>query len=333
MRSGLIAFLLFALAAVAVPARAGEDRSQNGAFETAEATGVWHDAARGRDVPYKITYAPGAPGPRPIVIFSHGLGGNRDAAVFLMRHLASWGYVAVNLQHPGSDESIWRGKDDPVGAIREWFKDRRNLAETTQARFGDLSFAIDELARMAASDPTFKGRLNLDRIGMSGHSFGAISTLAAAGQMMGPKAFERSFAEPRIRAGIAYSPSPPMRREDFAHVYGAIRIPLFHMTGTEDGDPVGDRFPAEGRQTPFREISGPEQYLLVLAGGDHMVFNGRRWRGQTEKSSDARHQALIKLGTLAFWDAYLMDNAEARAWLRDGGFAAAVAGDGTVAVK
>lgn len=61
---------------------------------------------------------------------------------------------------------------------------------------------------MAASDPTLKGRLNLDRIGMSGHSFGAISTLAAAGQMMGPKAFERSFAEPRIRAGIAYSPSP-----------------------------------------------------------------------------------------------------------------------------
>jgi predicted dienelactone hydrolase len=50
------------------------------------------------------------PGAAPVVLFSHGLGGSRTGSVFLGEHWAARGYVAVFLQHPGSDDSIWKDK-------------------------------------------------------------------------------------------------------------------------------------------------------------------------------------------------------------------------------
>ena len=48
--------------------------------------------------------------PVPVILFSHGLGGNREGSKFLGEHWAARGYVAVFLQHPGSDDSVWKGK-------------------------------------------------------------------------------------------------------------------------------------------------------------------------------------------------------------------------------
>ena len=76
------------------------------------------DAARQRDIPIRI-YLPTNSAPEPVVLFSHGLGGNREGSRFLGEHWAARGYVAVFPQHPGSDDSIWKGKsvkemiDDP----------------------------------------------------------------------------------------------------------------------------------------------------------------------------------------------------------------------------
>ena len=50
--------------------------------------------------------------PAPLVLFSHGLGGSRQNNAFLGRHWAARNYVAVFLQHPGSDESVWQGKPE-----------------------------------------------------------------------------------------------------------------------------------------------------------------------------------------------------------------------------
>ena len=70
-----------------------------------------HDAARNRDIPLRV-YLPTNTAPAPVVLFSHGLGGSRTGSVFLGEHWAARGYVAVFLQHPGSDDSVW--KDKPV---------------------------------------------------------------------------------------------------------------------------------------------------------------------------------------------------------------------------
>src|SRR5437870_2978020 len=73
---------------------------------------VVNDARRMRELPLKV-YLPATNASAPVVLFSHGLGGTRAGSAFLGKHWAGRGYVAVFLQHPGSDDSVW--KDQPQG--------------------------------------------------------------------------------------------------------------------------------------------------------------------------------------------------------------------------
>lgn len=82
------------------------------------------DEERRREIPLRI-YLPAATAPAAAVLFSHGLGGSREGNAYLGTHWASRGYVAVFLQHPGSDKSVWRDKPrDSVwprcGRRRDW---------------------------------------------------------------------------------------------------------------------------------------------------------------------------------------------------------------------
>lgn len=67
------------------------------------------DAKRSREIPIRV-YLPREKTPAPIVLFSHGLGGSREGSAYLGNHWAARGYVAVFLQHPGSDDSVWKNK-------------------------------------------------------------------------------------------------------------------------------------------------------------------------------------------------------------------------------
>ena len=68
---------------------------------------IVHDSARGRDVPLRV-YLPSDRAPAPVILFSHGLGGSRAGSAFLGVHWAARGYAAVFVQHPGSDDSVWK---------------------------------------------------------------------------------------------------------------------------------------------------------------------------------------------------------------------------------
>ena len=70
---------------------------------------TWHDAGRNRNVPAKVYYPANAKEPCPVIIFSHGLGGNREGYAYLGEHWAGCGYISVHLQHIGSDDSVWIG--------------------------------------------------------------------------------------------------------------------------------------------------------------------------------------------------------------------------------
>ncbi len=67
------------------------------------------DTGRQRQIPI-LVYLPSGTNAAPVVLFSHGLGGNRQGSRYLGEHWAERGYAAVFLQHPGSDDSVWKGK-------------------------------------------------------------------------------------------------------------------------------------------------------------------------------------------------------------------------------
>src|SRR5262245_12607680 len=66
------------------------------------------DAARGgRRVLIKV-HVPQWTGPFPVVVLSHGAGGNWDSNHAQARHLASHGYVVLALEHPASNSERLR---------------------------------------------------------------------------------------------------------------------------------------------------------------------------------------------------------------------------------
>jgi dienelactone hydrolase len=279
--------------------------------------GALTDAARhDRKIPYKIYYPAEGVEKLPVILWSHGLGGNRDGAGFISRFLAGHGYIVVHIQHHGTDSTLWEGKPGhPWDVIRATPIELPAILD----RYQDVPFALRALEEFSASIPA-GDRMDFGRLGMSGHSFGANTTQVMAGQMIGPGERQRSLREPRFKAGILYSPVPSSNRQDSpGSIYGPIAMPLFHMTGTADASPI-EGFGYEKRLEVFENSGGPEQHLLALNGGDHMVYNGSR--GQLgENPKRALHEDIIKIAALAYWDTYLKNSSDARQWLTGGGFA------------
>jgi dienelactone hydrolase len=267
-----------------------------------------------RVVPFKV-YHPVDHGlaNMPVIIWSHGFGGNRDGASFISRHLAGLGYVIVHVTHHGTDSSLWEGKPGHPWDILQAAKISR---ETTINRFLDIPFALDSLKDWAAENPDIGGVMDFNRVGMSGHSFGAMTTQAMAGLVF-PDADGtlRSYHEPRFKAGILYSPVTlaHLTDADPADIYGGIAIPLLHMTGTDDASPL-EGYDDTHRLVVHEHAGHGEQYLQVLEQGDHMVYNGTRGKLGANPNREVHEAQILKAVTL-FWDAYLKDDADARAGL------------------
>lgn len=307
-------FAALAVLAAARPAGAS-DYAQVGPHRVEVIETTWTDAARKRSLPLRIR-VPDALGARPVVLFSHGLGGSVDGGRYWGEQWASHGFVVIHLQHPGSDEPVWRHSDRPLRDLR-----RAASTEAFAARVADVKFVLDELQRRQAAGDPLALRADLERVGMSGHSFGAVTTQALAGQRYEVprrlRAEADALVEPRLRAFIAFSPSA---RDDKAMAqFASIARPFFSITGTADGEVgLGLGVPAPNRLLPFEGMPGPDAYLMNLDGADHMIFNGapRLRTNGVDPVRDELQVMLTRAVTTVFWRAYLMDDAAALAWLR-----------------
>jgi predicted dienelactone hydrolase len=313
----------------------------------------WRDGVRSRTLPVRL-YLPNvpiatAPAPAlrpevskasnasiPWVIFSHGLGGSRAGGRVWGEALASAGYLAVHIQHPGSDEAIWKGKPPVQGALglREGA-----TGEQLLARIGDVRFVLDEVARRAkaqsvsmasagagsSAGPALRwATINVPMVMMSGHSFGAVTTQALMGQRFGVPSDDLA-PEPRFVAAMAYSPSARQPRP--VDSFAAIGRPFMSITGTQDAEPEllqtpgRERMPASARQVPYQEMPAGHKYLLVVDGADHMMFNGEPDVGRRVRSPEMLEiqNRLISAGQsllTLFASAYLRQDTNALAQLQ-----------------
>lgn len=304
--------LVMAVSVLAAPALAAE-----AAFDVVR--DEWRDPARARTIPVKLV-VPRAPGPHPVILFSHGLGATREGYSYLSEHWARRGYVTVHLQHEGTDSRIFRDGITRKAAMQEAVADwSRALARPL-----DVRFAVDRLAGEVRRRSPIGARLDLDRVGAAGHSFGAWTSLVLAGQRIpdradGPLASAGAYADPRVRAILAMS--PPVRRgraeATLDEVYGGITVPLMVMAGTHDLSPIGDQRPEE-RRIPFDLSGSRDGALITFRWGDHWIYSGRGWKRKPQ-DTDLRYQRLICEASTAFWDAHLRGRDSARAWMRAGG--------------
>ncbi|MBN1963127.1 MAG: hypothetical protein JW910_00670 [Anaerolineae bacterium] len=180
---------------------------------------VWYPALNPDDLPEAITYvraegeqsghalldaAPDlANGPYPLVVFAHGNGGWNSQAAYLTEHLASWGFVVMAADHPGSSFPAFAAGEGQIDALA-----RRPLDVLAQIDYLDAAAAADE--------GPFAGLVDLESIAITGHSFGGNTALAAAGARLDFGAFnawcdapEQVTFDPARDPVLLAAPAPP----------------------------------------------------------------------------------------------------------------------------
>lgn len=268
------------------------------------------DGRRDRTLPVRV-YLPDSSKPAPVVLFSHGLGGSCDNNPYLGNHWAKRGYVVVFVQHPGSDEGVW--KNVPQLRRMEAMKQAASF-DNFMLRSGDVPAVIDALTRWNGEvGHGLHGRLDLEKIGMSGHSFGANTTQAVSGQGFARQ--KVSFVESRLDAAVMMSPGPPALG-DPAAAFAPIRIPCLLLTGTRDGSPIGTQKP-EDRLKVFPHITQAPAWQVVFKDATHMDF-GQRQQVAGGTGASRYHRAILAL-TTAFWDGQLKNDPRAKSWLNGQG--------------
>lgn len=262
----------------------------------------------GRDAPVDERAAP-----YPLIVFAHGLSGTGTQSTTYTRHLASHGYVVVAPDFPLS-----RGGTE--GGPR---------AADLVNQPGDVSFVIDRVLEFDA-DPgnRFEGAIDEDRIGLTGHSLGAYTTLLTV---------YGSNRDERIDAALPLSGSGCFMSKEMV---GDTSLPIMLMTGSEDL-----LVPASGNRRAY-DLANAPRYWVELIGGSHVRFAdfdiddeqvlgglerlvgagagkgdengcGRRPETSGETITLERQQELLRLFATPFFDAYLRGSDAALRFLQD----------------
>lgn len=117
----------------------------------------------------------------PLLIYSHGFGALANSSTFLIEELVSRGYIVVGINHTYncSITVFPDGRTIPFKDMGQGVRVEKMdlLASETWAR--DVRFILDSLEELACGNDRFAGRLDLNRVGIFGHSFGGATAAQA----------------------------------------------------------------------------------------------------------------------------------------------------------
>lgn len=302
------------------------NREYPGAPERTIPVEIWYPATEGstdgetRDAPFDDAGAP-----YPLIVFSHGYGSFARQSASYAQHLASLGYVVASPTFPGTNTAT------PGGPRLHFTVDQPP----------DISFVLDELAARQSDDSwMFAGGIDMERIGLTGHSLGGLTTMLT---------LYGELRDPRIDAAVAISPFACLLPDELADSSDA--KPLMVIGGTNDllVGPTSIRTAYDVAPAPkyFVDIVGADHTRFVdvdiedteipnvveeLAGGtlieDVIALSGEldgniaacidRSNDSTEAVIEgARQRELLRLSATPFFEAYLRDDAAALAFVQD----------------
>ncbi|MDR1289777.1 MAG: hypothetical protein LBK06_01100, partial [Planctomycetaceae bacterium] len=241
----------------------------------------------------------------PVILFSHGLGGNYDRCSYLSKTWSSFGFIVISVQHPGSDEWTWKGKIRIVKELRDSYEQNWNC----RTRAEDLRFVLDSFSRLLESGKLEWLRADVNNVGVSGYDIGSLGPLLLSGQM--PPDQGRSLRDERVKAVVAMS--PPVRNPglDNSKVYAEIKIPALFITGTKDNGIIGVT-KAHQRRIPFDCMTSRDRYLVIFNDGDHQVYAGALFSVSNLFRRDSAYQAAITQVSSYFWLAHLAKENQAK---------------------
>ncbi|RJX39927.1 acetylhydrolase [Paenibacillus pinisoli] len=190
----------------------------------------------------------------PVLLFSHGLTGNKMQNTFQVEHLVSQGYIVVGIDHTySSTASIF--PDGHVAPLK--MPDITSIAVLDHANkqwVEDARFVLDQVEELAANDPEqrFTGRMDMNHVGMFGHSFGGATSMQAL------------MTDSRIKAALNMDGA----------LYGELRIP-------EEG--LNKPFMMMSADSSVESLNSPSEdspidmMKEVLPRYDHVTKGGNYW--------------------------------------------------------
>lgn len=200
-----------------------------------------------------------AAGRFPLVAFSHGFGAHRRQSTFLCTHLVSHGYVVAAVDHTGNTTAdiLQMTFAARSGAV---LPEPLSLLEVfIDARPRDVGFLIDRVLDGTAGDVA--ARVDAERIGMTGHSFGGWTTLAV------------THADRRIRAALPLAPAGGVTPLPGDVLRTALRfewgreVPTLYLVAERDS-----LLPLAGMHELLERTPATDKRMVVLANADHMHF-------------------------------------------------------------
>ena len=236
----------------------------------------------------------------PVLLFSPLWNSGRSPYTFFYEMLASHGFIVAAIEHPLDYPNV----DFEIVSR----KDTQPLDARLAKRVSDVGFVLDQLKKMNSADAgeLFAGKLDLDRVGIVGHSFG------------GSTAAESCLLDQRFKAGLSLD----------GNLYGTVADgsptqPFFFMEsdGPSDLGPLlsskdADRkLWAELEQLDrSRKINWLQQrggYFLQIRGSIHMDYSDHPFFSPIKRLSATSHvdpateRQVIGAYLLAFFEKYL----------------------------
>jgi predicted dienelactone hydrolase len=285
--------------------------------------------------PIRITI-PQAPGPFPVILFSHGAGAGKDGYAGLMRFWASHGYLCIQPEH--GDSIVMRHKKGLPSTLEEIFEELKTDYDGWRRRVEDITGIIDNLSQLEET-PSLSGKIG-STIAMAGHSYGAFTAQLVSGVTIKRSDRLISYGDPRISCTLLLSPqgrsSSGLGFEDGS--WQDMTLPVMLMSGSRDIGLEGQK--PSWRLEPFHFAPAGDKYAVFIEGADHLSFTGstlKGWLGATEAenvSAELKHflewnnahadpsesaaiLSFIKQSSLAFFDAYLRHEQQAKDYLQN----------------
>ena len=176
-------------------------------------------------------------GPYPLLLFSHGSCGYPAQSTFLTPLIASYGYVVAAPPHPGN-------------TIFEFPACAAGIGPSFQERPQDIIFVTDELLAATADDKSpFFAAIDPLRIGMSGHSFGGLTTFLVQG------------IDARFRVAVPMAPA--------AFANAALTVPSLMVLGAVDS-----RVNNVANRQAYANSSAPKLKVEIEHAGHYAFSDG-----------------------------------------------------------